>query len=66
MSELPRPKKGLVDETAKDKGTQAAVSALHTKTRVVKFDDFQSSFFPARPSASQLKVDPGPSNDSCR
>lgn len=66
MSKSPRPKPGLVEKPAKDKASQAAASALHVKTRVVKFDDFETSFLPEPPAANRRKNGPGSSDGNHR
>lgn len=53
MPQSPRSKPDLVDEKAKSRVPRTAASALRAKTRVVKFNDFQSTFFPSRPDAGE-------------
>lgn len=57
-----RPKPGLVNGTAKRKVPKTAASALRAKNCVVRFDDFQSTFFPARPEDGQRKAPPDASD----
>jgi hypothetical protein len=63
----PCPKKGLAGGTVPKDGSPAAASALHAKTRVVKFRDFQSdSLLPDRSAKSASEDDSGSSDGSTR
>ena len=60
MPKTPRPEPGLDDGTAESEVSKTPAAALRAKTRVVTFDDFQTSFFPKRTETDG----PKPSSDS--
>lgn len=64
MPESPRPNQDMEEEAAIVDETLPAASALHAKTKVVKFDDFQSSFFPTRTEARRSEDSPAAPEES--